>query len=55
MPFVSIELTQDEAERVDILAHEERRARKGQVHILFAAALAAAERAKNEKQETEKP
>ena len=43
MPIVAINLTKNEAERVDIIAHKERRARKGQVHVIFSAGLVAAE------------
>lgn len=55
MPIVAIELTREEAERVDIIAHKERRSRKGQCHVIFAAALAEAEKESTQEENPEKP
>ena len=34
MPIVAIDLSEDEAARVDVVADREKRARKSQVHVL---------------------
>jgi hypothetical protein len=43
MPIVALDLTDDEAARVDTVAELEKRSRKGQVHILFLEGLTMAE------------
>ena len=39
MPIVAIDLSEEEAARVDTLAEREKRSRKAQVHLLALAAL----------------
>jgi hypothetical protein len=43
MPIVAIDLTREEAEIIDIIAHKEKRARRAQAHIMLAEAIKCAE------------
>lgn len=54
MPLVQIDLTDNEAERIDAIADAEKRARKNQCHIMILDRLEQLESA-NESALTEKP
>ena len=48
MPIVALDLTDEEAARVDAIAEAEKRARKNQAHVLMIEGLKSAEQAMNE-------
>lgn len=55
MPIVAIDLSEDEAARVDAVAEREKRARKAQVHVLALIGLEAVEAEQAAKSKTEEP
>ena len=52
MPVVAIDLSEDEAARVDAVADREKRARKSQVHVLALIGLESVEAVESAKQQT---